>query len=1041
MITRLSNYSYRLLKFYAISCLLVFGSLVAVAQDVKISGKVVEEGSGEPLPGVSILVKGTATGVVTDFDGAYSISVPADATLIYSFIGYLKQEVSVNGRSVVDVSLPLDVQALEEVVVVGYGAVQRKEAVTGSVASIGGDEMREVPSANITDALQGRLPGVDMTQTSSRPGATMQIRIRGTRSLSASNDPLVVLDGIPFAGSISDIDPNSIKSVDILKDASATAIYGSRGANGVILVTTKRGRKGQEAIVSYNAFHGVKTLFSDYPMMDGPEFATMRAEAIRTVDELGRGATYPNSSDEFDDINTDWQDLLYQTGKVMSHDVSVTKGSETGNYSFGLGYYKDEGVVPTNQYSRFSLRAAVDQNVGEYFRFGLTSNNSYGVTEGNQVGVADALGSSPLSSPYDDQGNLKRASQASQDIYKVWTKESIEDAQDVWLSETKTFGTYNNIYGEVEAPWVKGLKYRLNLGMNYRNSQGGSFTGIGVTSASDPNAPSSASISSAVTTSWVVENILSYDRTFAEKHSLNILALYSNQQEKYNSSRIVANDLPADHFQYYNLGYAEGEIIINPDEQNYSVWGLRSWMGRLMYAYDNRYMLSATLRSDGSSRLSPGNKWHTYPAVSAGWNIANESFMQGISQINMLKLRVGYGETSNQAIDPYSTLGRLGTRFYNFGDNGDESYSTGYILSELPNTDLGWEYTQTWNFGLDFGLFQGRLNGTVEYYKQHTKDILLSVDLPSTAGVGSFVSNVGETENKGIELSLSGVIIDNLDGFTWEAGFNLYGNRNELVSLTSGQEENVGNWWFVGQPINVIYDYKRTGLWQEGDEHMDILEPGGNPGMVKVEYTGEYNSDGTPVRPIGAEDRQVLNFNPDWQGGFNTRLSYKGIDLSIVGAFKKGGTVISTLYGTSSYLNLLSGRHNNVDVDYWTPENTDAKYPRPGGLTAGDNPKYGSTLAYFDASYLKIRTISLGYNFGGNWLDKAGISKLRVYATAQNPLVMFSPYHKESGMDPESNSYGDENQAVTTDIQERLPVIGTNAPATRTYLLGINLTF
>jgi len=1041
--TRIAAVGGKLVGF-CLLLLLIFHSPLAVGQTgVRISGTVSGD-DGVPLSGVSIRTSDGSASTSTDNDGQFMIQAPANSALVISYLGYTTQEITVGGSDQqLTVTLQTEASTLDEVVVVGYGT-QRKEAVTGSVASISGDVMREVPSANITQALQGRLPGVQMTQTSTRPGAGMQIRIRGTRSLTASNDPLLVLDGIPFAGSINDIDPNSIKSIDILKDASATAIYGSRGANGVILVTTHRGQKGQEARISYNAFDGVKNAFSKFPMMNGPQFARLRAEALRTAEELGRGATYPNSSDESDDVNTDWQDLLYQTGRTMSHDLNVSKGSEKGNYSIGMGYFNDKGVMPTNAYSRISLRAAVDQEAGKYFRFGLTSNSSYGFTEGNQVGVGDALGSSPLASPYDTDGNLKRATFASQDVYKVWTKETIRDVRDLWLSETKTLGSYNNIYGEVKVPGVEGLQYRLNLGLNVRQTAGGSFTGIGVTNPTDPNAPSGASINHSLTTNWAIENLLTYDRTFAGKHSVNVVALYSAQENRYNSSAISAIDIPADHFQYYNLGFAEGEVTINPADQGYSKSGLVSWMGRVMYAYDDRYMLSATLRSDASSVLAPGHKWHTYPAISAGWNIANESFMANNAWLNQLKLRVGYGETSNQAVGPYATLGRLNTRPYNFGDVGEDSYAIGYYISELPNQNLGWEYTETWNFGLDFGLLGNRLTGTIEYYKQHTKDILLRVDLPSTTGVGSYVSNIGETENKGLEFSLNGVLVesDEPGGFTWEAGINLYANRNKLLALTSGQERNEGNWWFVGHPINVIFDYEKDGLWQEGDPYLDILEPGGNVGMIKVKYTGEFNADGTPVREIGADDRQILKFDPNFEGGFNTRFGYKGFDLGLVATFKNGGRLISALYGGTSYLNLLSGRHNNVNVDYWTPENRNGSYPRPGGITAGDNPKYANTLGYFDASYLKVRTITLGYNFDGRqWMDRIGVNQLRLYVTAQNPFVLFSPYHKESGMDPETNSYGDQNQAVTGQIQSRLPIVASNAPSTRSYLIGVNLTF
>jgi TonB-linked SusC/RagA family outer membrane protein len=955
-------------------------------------------------------------------------------------LGLATREEPVNGRGRIDVTLSQDDQSLDEVVVIGYG-VQRREAVTGSVASIGGESMRAVQATNFTQSLQGRVAGVEMTQTSSKPGAGMQIRIRGTRSLTASNDPLIVLDGIPFAGTVNDIDPASIKSIDILKDASATAIYGSRGANGVIMITTNRGTAGQAVQVSYNGYYGVKS-FIRYPMMDGGEFVKLRAEAARTIDELKSStAKYGHTVDTRDDVNTDWQDLYFRQGVVTSHDVSVAKGTEKGSYVFGGSFFKEQSAVPTQQYTRISLRTAIDQSVGKYLRFGLTSNNAYGLSEGNQIDAGNVLFTPPVADPYDDNGKLKRAvAGSSTETYRVWTKETLEDAKDLYLSETKALASYNNLYGELLIPRVEGLSYRINLGLNIRMTTGGSFTGIGVTSATDPNAPSSTSISNSLTTGWTVENLLNYDRTFAGVHHVNAVAMYSAEQNHYNSSEVGVRTLPIDYLQYYNLGYGEGEITIDKDNQSYSLTGLLSYMGRVMYDYDDRYMVSLALRSDASSRLAEGRKWHTYPAVSAGWNLHRESFMSDVSWLSALKLRVGYGETSNQAVDAYKTLGVLNPRFYNFGELSN-GYSTGYYVSELRNEELGWEYTETWNFGVDFSVLNRRLSGSIEYYRQHTKDILLSLNLPSTTAVPSYMANIGETKNNGVELSLNGVILDNFNGFTWEAGVNLYANRNELVALASGQEKNEGNWWFVGHPINVIYDYKNIGIWQEGDPHLKVLEPGGNVGMVKVEYTGDYKDDGTPVRAIGADDRQVLEIDPDFQGGFNTRLAYKGFDLSVVGSFKSGGILISTLYGGTSYLNNLNGRRGNVDVDYWTPENTGAKYPRPGGILSGDNPKYISTLGYFDASYLKVRAITLGYDVNRKWLQNVGVSRLRLYATVQNPLVMFSPYHSESGLDPEPNSFGDENQSVRTQIQSRLPVVAYNTPSTRSYLFGLSLTF
>ena len=1018
-----TTYYFRPLGLLLLLCLI---PLCSIAQNIMVKG-IVKDNFGEPVIGANVTEKGTTNGMITDLDGNFSLTVQKNATLVISYIGYVTQEIAIKGNTNLNITLKEDSKALEEVVVIGYGTA-RKSDVTGSIASVGGDKLQEMPSTNITYALQNRVAGVDMTQTSSQPGATMQIRIRGTRSLTASNDPLVVLDGIPFMGNLSDINPGDIKSMDILKDASSTAIYGSRGTNGVILITTNRGAQGTPAKFTYNGYVGAKSVFSKYPMMDGPKYAEMRKYAGK----------FENSLDESDDTNTDWQDLLYRTGMVNSHDVSVAGGTNNGSYSFGAAYYKDQGVIPTQNYTRYSLRGSFDQGVGKYFRFGLTTNSNYNITKGSNVGPYSVLNNTPLANPYNADGSLKRTVKLnSQDENFVVTRDLVEDLEDSWLNEKKGFGTYNNLFAEVQCPWVKGLKYRVNLGLNYRSTKGGVFTGEGINS-STADTPSTASLEHTETTNWAVENLITYDRTFG-KHQLNIVGMYSAEETVYTKSHIAARDIPAEYLQYYNLGRAEGNITVNPDNWDYQKSGLMSWMGRAMYTYDNRYMLMATVRADASSRLAKGHQWHTYPAVSAGWNIGQESFMDDLEWLDILKVRVGYGQTSNQAVNPYSTWGKLSTRPYNFGPTG---YATGYYVSALPNYDLGWEYSSTWNFGLDFTLFGGRLSGTFEYYIQKTSDLLQNVNLPSTSGVSSYVGNVGKTENKGVEFTLNGTILDNHNGWTWDASINISANRNKLTELASGADRDEANNWFVGHPIDAIYDYEKIGLWQEGDPYLDILEPGGNVGMIKVKYTGEYNEDGTPVRQIGPDDRQIISMEPKFTGGFSTRVAYKGFDLNVITAFKCGGKLISTLHHSNGYLNMLTGRRGQVDVDYWTEENTNAKYPKPGGIQSGDNPKYGSTLGYFDASYWKVRNISLGYKFDEQkWLKNFGIQSLRAYVSIQNPFVICSPFHKETGLDPETNSYGNENVAVTSGIQRRFLTVGTNAPSTRNYLFGINLTF
>ena len=1020
-------------------------SVASVQQTRQASGHVTD--SQGPLIGATVMEKGTTNGTVTDFDGNFTLSVKPGATLVVSYVGYVSQEVKAGDN--VRVTLKEDGHVVNEVVVIGYGT-QRREAVTGSVANIGGEKLNQVAATNAAQALQGRVAGVLMTQTSSKPGEEMQIRIRGQRSLSASNDPLIVLDGIPFMGQLSDINPSDIKSLDILKDASATAIYGSRGANGVIIITTVKGTQGTPAKVSYNGYVSFKKVFHKYPMMDGPTFSKMRQYA----------GLYQNSLDESDNTNTDWQDLYYQTGVSHNHDVSVAGGTNGGSYSFGAGYYHDESVVPTEGYDRVSVRGNFDQMVGKYFRFGLSTNNSYRKNQGvnDMYGV---LSKSPLASPYDENGNLKRYVALPADDQSVVTKETVERDKEIWLNENKGIGSYNTIFGELKCPWVEGLSYRINIGLNFRSSKGGNFTGTGVNNK-DANAVNGGGISENQTRNWAVENLLTFDRTFAEKHNLNVVAMYSAEQTTYESSGASVQDIPADYFQYYALDKAVGQVNLN----NYSYWqsGLVSWMGRVMYSYDNKYMISAALRSDASSRLAKGHQWHTYPAVSAGWNIARESFMEGTkSWLDNLKLRIGYGETSNQSISPYSTLGGLAVRNYNFGD----TYKAGYYVNALPNPELGWEYSKTWNFGLDFSLFNGRLSGSFEYYTQKTNDILLDVSLPSTSGVSSYVGNIGNTQNKGWELTLNGIIIDNKNGWNWEAGINLYQNRNKLTKLTGAVDANgnpvpdKANRWFIDQPIDVIYDYKYEGLWNESDvypvtiKHEDgtttettnfaILEPGGNIGMIKVAHDRALDENGVPTRQIGEDDREVMSMEPDLIGGFNTTVGYKGFDLTIIGAFQIGGKLISAIHSANGYLNMLTGRRGQLDVDYWTEDNTGAKYPKPGGIQSGDNPKYGSTLGYFNAGYLKFRAITLGYNFDNlKAIKNFGISRLRLYATVQNPFVLFSPFNNESGLDPETNSFATQNTAVGIDGytgKHKMPIVGYNTPATRNFIFGLNLTF
>ncbi len=1026
------------LRFLLVTCFLLI-SLVAFSQRT-ITGTIYDKDTNEPLIGANVLIKGLLSGTTTDIDGTFSLEVPDGSDVLeISYTGYASQELALNNATNYTVYLAAGTQ-LDEVVVIGYG-VQRRESVTGSVVSLKGQELTQVQTSNFQDALQGRVAGVDISTTNTRPGAAPQVRIRGVRSLSANNDPLIVLNGIPFSGGLNDINPNDIESVDILKDASATAIYGSRGANGVILITTKTGKKGQKPVITYDAYLSTKEVFAKYPMMNAAQTIQLRADVAANN---GGVPIYGLGGDEDLGNDTDWQDLLYGSGLQNSHDLSIRGGGEKNAYNLGLGYYRETSVVPGDAFKRYSLRAQVDQEIGDFIRVGLNSVTNFNNTSsiaGLNIDV------SPLLSPYDENGNFLESVRLQTEADNLWvpTRNEIERIGEGRVNEQLDFGTYNNLYAEVKAPWIEGLKYRLSVGLNFRNSRDGNFTGRGVFSF-NPDNPSSASYNSSITKDHVIEHQLIFDRTIAQKHRVNVIGLYSAQRTEFDNIGLGVQNVPNELALWYNLDAALSEDITSYGT-GFSVSGLISYMGRIMYEFDNRYLFTATLRSDGSSRLAEGNKWFTFPAVSVGWNIGNEAFMESVDWINALKIRAGYGETANQAVAPYSTQGRLNQVNYNFGSD----FSTGYSVNQLPNPSLGWEFSETYNFGLEFSLFNYRLSGTLELYSTETNDILYGLALPSSSGVSSVTSNIGKTSNKGFELSLDGIIIDNPNGFSWDLGINLFRNTNEILSLATGEDRNVGQLWFVGSPINVIYDYENIGLWNESDPdfaNLQAFEPGGNVGMIKVSYTGDFDENGVPVRAIGADDRVIIDPTPDFQGGFNTRLAYKNFDLTMVGSFRSGGILVSTLYSSNGYLNLLTGRRNNVDVDYWTPTNTDAKYPAPGGIQSGDNQKYASTLGYFNGSYLKVRALTLGYNFTPNILSKIKLNNLRIYGTILNPFVLFSPFHDESGLDPEVTNSGvdaqgqRQNSAVnTSNISRGIPTIGTNVPSTRTFLIGLNVSF
>lgn len=1024
-------------KKILICSILIFGCLLQTfAQQKKITGKVINAGSGSSIIGATVAVTGSKEGTQTDADGNFSLSVPSTAqSLIVSFVGFETQTIAINNQSEIMVTLQVSNAKLNEVVVVGYGT-QRKTDITGSIVSVSEKALREVPVANLAQALTGRAAGVDISRSSTRPGETGQIRIRGERSLTGSNDPLLVVDGIPFGGSLNDLTPDDIANVEILKDASATAIYGSRGSSGVILITTKKGTRSGKPVVSVNSYYGISQITKEYPMMNAKEFTQYRLDA-----NYSAGNTADEQVGITNGTNTDWQKLVYQKGNITDNQVSLAGGNDQTQYGLGLGYYQENGIFDFISLDRFNLRATIDQKIGKRIKIGLNTLNSLTYNKGQDLNpMLNILRMAPMESPYLPDGTFNYIPGFGSQDGNI-NPLLLDNNEAIMKNQQRRLRTFNSIYGEVEI--IKGLKYRVNVGLDFSQQYTGSFNGAGSYFSGgyldqkgtlNPLA-NSANIINGESWSYLIENLVMYEKTINEKHRINFTGLFSSQQSQNFSSSFSATALPFNYIQDYNFLQA-GNVTVDRNNNGYVRQGLLSSMARLNYAYDNRFLLTATVRRDGSSVLSPGHQYFTYPAVALGWNIFNEKFMTNVSFVSNLKLRAGWGTTSNQGIAPYSTLGGLSTNYYNYGSTN----VTGYFVNGLPNANLKWESTTNTNLGIDFGLFKNRLTGSLDVYTQRTKDILVSKSLPISNGASSYVTNAAKTKGHGIELSLSSVNVETKSGFTWSTDFNFSINRNKIVQLADPNlKQDIGNGWFVGQPLTVIYDFKKIGVWQTSEAAKATLYKS-QPGRIKIE---DLNNDDN----INASDRMIIgNFEPDWVAGMTNRFSYKNFDLSFVAFAKWGGTVVNGLFQSSSgggpFGFFGQGRTNVLKYDYWTPANPTNAFPQPDGKT--NNADYYSTLGYMDGTFIKMRSINLGYQLPVKYIDKLGIQSLRVYLTAQNPFIIYSPLVRDGfGIDPEGTGFGNTigSQGGNAAIPGRAITINAATPPTRAWIIGVNLKF
>lgn len=986
------------------------------AQTRQMSG-VVSDNLGEALPGVSVTVKGTTKGVVTSVDGKYSLQVNSgNDVLVFSYIGYDTKDLKVGNQSTINVTLNEGAENLSEVVVVGYGT-QKKSQLTGAISQVSAKEIQELPIASAGQALQGRAAGVDVTQAGSKPGSAPQIRIRGRRSFNATNDPLFVVDGIPIAGGIDDINPNDITSMEVLKDASATAIYGSRGSNGVVLITTKRGKSGK-TIVSIDSWAGVSEELGRIDVFNGPEFAEYKRESRRATGAYPNGpATAEADAVLFTDPveaegialgrTTDYVGGLLRTGSIQSHQVGISGGSEKTTFNISGGYFKDIGIVKNQDFTRYTFRINLDHKINNKLRIGTSTLAVYSIRNGENFNpLGGALQENPLGKPFDDENNLIFLP-TNDGLRTNPFAEIVPGAQ---VDETKRYRIFNSMYGEWNI--MEGLSYRVNFGPDITSQRRGRFTGS-QTNARRGGDPT-ASVNNQFRLNYTLENILNYNKRIGSSSNLGVTLLQSIQQDNFEQSNISVQGVPAETQLFQRLGDASAVTGVGT---NLEEWTLLSYMGRVNYDFKEKYLLTLTLRADGSSRFGTNTKYGYFPSAAVGWNIDRENFISNVTWIDNLKVRASWGSIGNQAIDPYQTQALLGRTVYAWGN----SPAFGYRPNSIGNPDLRWESSATANVGIDFSILKGRVYGAAEYYVTNTTDLLAPQPLPGSTGFNGFITNIGHTRNSGIELTFSTVNVDK-PNFTWTTDWVFNRNREEIIELANGKVDDIAAGRFIGEPLTVFFDLKKIGIWQldEADEAASYQSV---PGEIKIE---DFNGDGR----INADDRQILGSAvPDFVLGLTNRFNYKNLDVSIFAFARVGQTIASAFHDS---FNSLFGRYNNLDVDYWTPTNPTNEFPRPNQNQ--ERPKFNTSMRYFDGSFLKIRNINIGYNFSPAIAEKLKMESLRVFSSIQQPLIIASYRSKYKGIDPETQI--DSEQGVEGGV-----VNANISPAAVNITFGINAKF
>lgn len=996
------------------------------AGDFTITGVVTDE-AGETLPGATVKVKGTNLAVSTDINGTFSLVAPGNesAILVVSYLGFKQQEVTVSpSQTRVNIRLLPDAASLDEVVVIGYGTVKKRD-LTGSVASVKAEEIVLSPTHNAIEAIQGRVPGVDITRASGVAGGGANITIRGNKSIAPKdrmadrNQPLYIIDGFQ-GGDISTLNTNDIESIDVLKDASSTAIYGAQGANGVIIVTTKKGATGK-ARVSYSSYYGVNK-YSFPESRIGEDYLNLRREAWKNAPAGSPTWTGPqddpllfNIAGEYDAVQAgqwvDWVDLIVQDGSQQSHTISVDGGSENTKIRASAGYFKEEGMLRNNEYNRYNGRFNLDQKISKWAKAGILSQVTYNNQNNRRDPLSTATSISPLGIPYDEFGMI-RTNPIDFDRTRV---SPLADERTEFVARDNNIRTNVVANGYIELTPLKGLTFRSNFGSNLNFNRRGVYndaTSLAQASAKINFSSSSNNFSRFI--NW--DNILTYNRTIADDHNFTLTGITSFlKSDADNLAASGTNQLLSSQL-YYNLNATgvTGRSIGSP----YEGWKNMAYAGRLNYSYKGKYLFTATGRVDGASRLAEGNKWDFFPSVALGWNVTEENFMKNISQINNLKLRASYGVSGNYVIDVYGTQSGLS---YNTRMGFGEIPAPMYLFNPtVGNPDLGWEKSATTNFGVDLSLFNNKISVTTDVYSTKTTDILYKRSLPQSSGVVDVFQNVASTSNKGIELGITSQNIQTPD-FKWSSTLTFSKNTEKITGLLDGKDiiSNERESLLLGRPINSFYTYNKLGIWQthEAEEAAKYRTNSATgtqfkPGDIKLkDLNGDFIIDAT-------NDRSFIGSTvPDWVGGLQNNFTYKGIDLGIFLFARYGQMLDAEFLGRYNPGGLGNGP---AFINYWTPENPSNDFPRPRKNEANLTNYQGyQALNYIDGSYFKIKNITLGYTLPKTIASKLLVDNLRIYATGSN-LLTVAKSHLVQDYDPERGG-------------------AESSPLSRQFVFGINL--